>query len=139
MNIERLRILIAYMRKLPAKAADHFDMSTWFTGNLKRMNKNGFIQDKKDVMACGTSACALGWAATVPLFQKQGLQVYAVRNDFELSGKKTGGLDNTVRGKAFFDLTDNQFSELFGINENLSTPEEWADHAEDFIHNYEPE
>ncbi len=51
MNIERLQHLITVLENVPA---ERFDLAEW---------------------QCGTTACAVGWAALDPVFNKQGLRL----------------------------------------------------------------
>lgn len=81
---KRLATLINYMRTLPASADRHFDMSTWFNRNLNSLKRgapqmikipeDGLVKDAV-LNICGTSACALGWATTIPAFSRAGLKL----------------------------------------------------------------
>ncbi len=53
MNRHRLEVLSKFLRTLPVKK---FDIETW----------------RSD---CGTTACAIGWACTIPEFQEAGLEI----------------------------------------------------------------
>lgn len=57
----RLLKLAAFLRKLPRK---RFDYTRWVGPDWKGS------QD----LSCGTTGCALGWAAAMPAFQKLGLR-----------------------------------------------------------------
>ncbi len=59
---ERLMALRTYLLNLPAGAV--FDMNTW-----------GAANDEPTEDYCGTAACALGWAATMPEFKAMGLSL----------------------------------------------------------------
>lgn len=62
-------MLAKFLRKVPA---ERFDMSYW--GKVE----NGDLTGKTLCLkrnACGTSACALGWATQVPSFKKAGLKL----------------------------------------------------------------
>lgn len=127
----RLTVLIAFMSKLPKAAAEHFDMGTWHehTGYHEHV-KAGEPIKKNDLLSCGTSACALGWAATVPSFQKAGLSTYmsapfgSIR--FAVKGEQLSPYDAASR---FFDI-DGEEARLFfstkGPCYQAKTPQQWA-------------
>lgn len=58
MNRERLTILAEFLEK--GEFPGRFDMSVWAD------------QWTNDQPMCGTSACAAGWAATIPAFREAG-------------------------------------------------------------------
>jgi len=58
----RLLALAKFLRGLPA---ERFDMREWVGKDWK-----GGAD-----LSCGTTACALGWATTMPLFRKLGLRL----------------------------------------------------------------
>ena len=58
----RLLKLAAFLRTLPR---DRFDYKRWVGADWK---------GKQD-LSCGTTACALGWAATIPAFRRLGLRL----------------------------------------------------------------
>lgn len=47
------------------------------------MGEWGFSEDNGRP-ACGTSACALGWATSIPSFRKQGLRMYTLDNGYTI-------------------------------------------------------
>jgi hypothetical protein len=57
-HAHRLRLLIEKLESLPRKA---FDFSMWASGKLQSEPQ------------CGTTACAGGWATTIPVFRRAGL------------------------------------------------------------------
>lgn len=59
---ERLAILAEFLEKFEETAKQRFDMGVWFEDN-----------DLFDL--CGAAACALGWAATIPVLRREGLQL----------------------------------------------------------------
>lgn len=67
MNIERLTKLAELLDTVPP---ERFNMDYWGLAsaysNLKELN----------VAECGTSACALGWACSIPEFQAAGLHLH---------------------------------------------------------------
>lgn len=64
----RLLVLAEFLEKLPG---ERFDYSVWV----------GVDWQGKSDLSCGTSACALGWAATIPEFQHLGLRLARERGD----------------------------------------------------------
>ena len=68
----RLRKLADFLDKVPEY---EFDYSTWSKGNLFKYWGEGYINAfmKRKITTCGTTACALGWAATMPYFNRLGL------------------------------------------------------------------
>lgn len=65
-NKERLEILADFLAKVPV---NHFDLSSWICRSS--ITQEDLIQHK-----CGTSACAVGWACTIPEFMEQGLSMH---------------------------------------------------------------
>lgn len=61
-HAKRLLALAGFLEKLPRK---RFDYSRWV----------GFDWKRKADLSCGTPACALGWATTMPRFRKLGLRL----------------------------------------------------------------
>jgi hypothetical protein len=74
--VKRLTTLATFMEKLPASANKHFKMRQWFLHTGDHEHDIGFEVERKDMNHCGTVACALGWAATVPSFRKAGLKLH---------------------------------------------------------------
>lgn len=60
----RLLKLAAFLEKLPP---ERFSLATWV---------GRFWAGKQD-LSCGTTACAMGWAATMPEFRRLGLRLYS--------------------------------------------------------------
>lgn len=106
MNRERLiRLrdeLRAEMKKL--SKTRHFDMRTWF-----RVDEPEVGIEQREVV-CGTSACALGVACTIPEFRDAGLHLECRRGEYY---PKFG--EETTYGAAekFFDITFDQTHFIF--------------------------
>lgn len=116
----RLNTLIAFMEKLPKSANKHFYMGFWFNHGGDHDHKFGNVVTKESLRHCGTTACALGWAATIPSFRKAGLYVETV-----VRGEKPFD-----RAKDFFDINYAQTAELFSpLHEAPKTPKQWAKQA----------
>ena len=101
----RLLKLADFLQKLPRK---RFDYQSWVGDDW---------QGKAD-LSCGTTACALGWATTIPSLRKAGLRLYK-RDDG--SGTYVTLKDRTSRG------SEAAGAEVFGITVGeaayLFTPE----------------
>lgn len=65
MNLHRLVVLETKLRSIPES---RFDISTWV--GTKELPWGG-----AEDLSCGTVACALGWAATIPEFRELGLRL----------------------------------------------------------------
>lgn len=66
----RLMALVTLLRKLPRK---RFNYATWVGHNW----------GGKADLSCGTVACALGWATTIPSLRRAGLRLEAYSTDEE--------------------------------------------------------
>lgn len=122
MNEKRLLKLAAVLKTVPAK---HFDMGHWAGGEYDEegvqleAGKSLFgAKGQGTPKTCGTTACAMGWACTIPEFKSAGL--------------KMRGFNPTFRGEhsfraaaEFFDLTPYEVDYLFGA-ENERTPKQEA-------------
>lgn len=118
MNLKRLNHLIRYMKKLSPEATEHFDMQLWI--NHPKALKDNFT--RKNLMSCGTTACALGWAASLPSFKKAGLKLNA----------QARGYTNLAHAEVFFGLNKREAMALFAMY-NVRSPAEWARVAEEKI------
>lgn len=75
-----------------------FNMDLWGDGN------------ERGTPACGTVACALGWASAVPSLRRAGVEL---RHSGSPSWSEfTGGSPRSV-GRHVFDMTDDQFTDIF--------------------------
>jgi hypothetical protein len=128
--VRRLTKLADYMAKLPASANKHFNMGSYFdhNGDHQLVADNGLT--KKHLMDCGTTACAFGWAATVPAFRKAGLSMDA-EGEFSLRGCASIYCDEIA--KTFFDIDSVQQAHLFGSRTFIKTPKQWAKYCREFI------
>lgn len=70
MNKKRLLKLAGFLEALPPK---RFDYNAWV----------GDDWAGKQDLSCGTTACALGWAATIPAFRKLGLQLFKPESKYD--------------------------------------------------------
>lgn len=96
----RLLVLADFLDRLPWH---RFDLTSWVGCAWKG------AQD----LSCGTTACALGWAATIPEFRDLGLRL---RRNGEPGGNgfpTVDGLDPYATASVIFGLTLEEFDRLF--------------------------
>lgn len=72
---------------------------------------------------CNTPACALGWACSIPAFQKKGLSLTFLR---EKAGREITELTKELFGC---------FQEIFrgSLEAQIRTPQDWALHAREYL------
>ena len=118
LTYRRMMKLVEYMESLPKSANRHFDMQMYF---IHRGDHEHDISDKptvEDLHTCGTTACAAGWACTMPYFRRLGLRRagdYVVNEDdiFNLVDRD---------GQVAYEL----WSWFFGSENEDKTPKQWA-------------
>lgn len=147
--VKRLSTLCDFFEKMPKKLYDNFNMSHFFEhrshGHDHKVIVDGIVNPKA-MHVCGTSACALGWAASIPAFQKAGLAmnidvyretglnekgkevvrgVRATDTNFLVDGEKMGAVEAATK---FFDIPSGIAEEIFGGGPDggADTPKEWA-------------
>ena len=125
--VRRLTKLADYMETVPR---NKFSMAYWFQHARAGTHTHRFGRtlSAKDMNHCGTKACAVGWAATMPEFQRLGLRI----------APKEAGIAPFSKAKKVFDLTTAQAHYLFGYtdeygNVSVFTPKQWAKRARTFI------
>lgn len=70
----RLRVLADFLATVPENL---FDLREWFVRSREPSPDSPLVaQLECGATACGTSACAMGWAATIPEFRALGLTLY---------------------------------------------------------------
>lgn len=126
----RLTKLIEFMEKLPPAADQHFHMDAYVAHGGDHTHKVPRIPTQKDLLTCGTTACAAGWAASVPSFQKAGFRLGITRDwgSPRIVPRFRRFRDGTALCK-FFAITNWQMFELFSAGLRVKTPKEWADRA----------
>ena len=132
-RFDRLAQLAVYLRHVPK---ERFQMASWAEGKpfCGVMDPPEAEHPKP---ACGTTACAMGWATTYPPFRKAGLKMEWDLND------KTGLGDGVIQYKdedgfhaarAFFNLPKDHAEYLFGgLSRRTETPVKVAERLEDYI------
>lgn len=103
----RLLKLAAFLEKLPRKRFDYASVV-------------GYDWQGKPDLSCGTTACAIGWAAAMPQFQKLGLKLDfdPVYGNSRLEGGVAKGKYNP--GTAIFEISDDEWDYLFQPGWNLT-------------------
>lgn len=113
MNAERLLLLADKLDEVHALTPKQFNYNHWVGRDW---------QGKSD-LSCGTQACALGWATTIPEFRALGLKLvgssYSFQGHVELDTR-----DNSIPRNDFdaavevFNITSSQAYYLFAPEEN---------------------
>jgi len=137
--VRRLTKLADYMDALPPEARRHFDMTHWLGhGRKHTLEQHGFksgqpIRSAESLLSCGTSACAAGWASTIPSFRRLGFRI-EVDLDDPFGGKPVYcGLEENQALSRFFDIQRESVNELFGYDVKAHTPKQWAKHCRRFL------
>jgi len=133
------RRLLALADKLEEVPRDRFNFSSWV----------GEDWGGKQDLSCGTTACALGWATTIPMLRKAGLYLRKSRSRFSkdrgevvLKGLKRvkDGCDLnhiSIRSAAVvFGITTEDARDLFIPGFRFSaniTPKQLAKHIREFV------
>jgi len=102
MNKKRLMMLVELLEKLPRK---RFDYSTWV----------GETWGGKPDLSCGTTACALGWATTIPCLRRAGLRLEH-RGENQRQVTLPSGESGEWAGAKVFDISDEEALFLFMPN-----------------------
>jgi hypothetical protein len=129
MHRNRLLKLAAFLRKLPR---ERFNYGLWV----------GHSWEGNPDLSCGTSACAFGWATTIPSLRASGLRLVR-RNDFDYgqpgwrnpkTGRTTIGYERASR--EVFGLSADEAHHLFIPSWPLgseASPQQVADHIVGFV------
>lgn len=134
---ERLLKLCDYMESLPDDADQHFSMKSFVrhdgTGHRHETPRNPKAQD---FLTCGTSACALGWACTMPEFADLGLYLNSTgyRESVEGHAEVFPGLEDEEPNDG-----DCKWAILFEGWNRDATPKAWATRARALIKSWTPE
>ena len=95
----RLLQLVDVLRKLPVK---RFNYSTWVGKDW------GGAPD----LSCGTTACALGWATTIPALRRAGLRLGKIPNDDDFQPFAPHMVGDTPS----YDSSEYVAAEVFGLS-----------------------
>lgn len=120
--VKRLTKLADFMESVPRH---RFSMERWFWHKGRHSHLIGPTVTRKALEHCETTACALGWAATIPLFRRAGLAIQT----------NLGGTEAPLLGATdVFDIDYSAARELFYSDiEKIKTPKQWAKHCRRFI------
>lgn len=115
MNVRLLTILADFLDQLPS---DQFDLHTWLeTGNLNdKAVAELTVAEMLAEKDCGTTACAIGWACTIPEFQEAGLKYHYDYDGIYVGQPPADGVTDgsTIQQVArLLDLTIFQANHLF--------------------------
>lgn len=149
MNKSRLLVLANFLSELKETKTEHFNMGGWGVKELaeveqkdQKINLNachGVFKVEKE-FECHTTACALGWAAQMPYFNKKGLTVGWGRGAFKdgvpvepdteysarISLKGHGEIGEINIAEQFFGLTYDEAMFVFGDQGPHETPKQAA-------------
>lgn len=134
--VRRLTKLADYMASLPKSANEHFNMNFFFhhpgEHSHPEIPRAGEIKPNA-LEVCGTSACAAGFATTIPAFRKAGLKLKIYGGGS--TGVAFGGIrPGTWRPlSTFFDISTAQTEHLFGPHGWVTTPRQWARRCRIFL------
>jgi hypothetical protein len=125
----RLLKLAAFLEKLPRKRFDYGKWARWDSTDAA---------DLSGAPSCGTAACALGWATTMPAFRRLGLYMNSPGNIWAIPavrGTKRYGIDAARR---IFGISGSDAMRLFVAGEfnGLSvdaTAKQVAKHIRKFV------
>lgn len=79
-NVEALKQMIRVLREVQddEELRDRFDLESWFSGEAVEDGTDW--KDGRLVPACGTTACACGFAGLDPWFNAQGFELRATKD-----------------------------------------------------------
>lgn len=113
-----------------------FQMSVWF----RKLDEHGRIapfdrpRHKPRANECGTVGCALGWATTIPAFQRAGLALKCDKNFGEWVPALTGRRLESFRvAEEFFHLTEVEAGLLFSPRLGHRTIVQVANNIRQFV------
>jgi hypothetical protein len=138
-HIKRLTTLADFLEKLPRKA---FNLEGWVqdkdTGRLTEyfedfdlpvFTKNEELKKgikPETMISCGTTACAVGWAGSIPEFCKAGFRIVSAGAHVTPT---YGGSQSWDAVHRFFELTEFEANRLFSMSEypnDKGTPKQVA-------------
>lgn len=113
---KRLLTLAKFLLTVPE---DNFDLSTWRAGDC-----SGFVTDEKlNNHTCGTTACAVGWACSIPEFINLGLHMPLHRVSAWSSYPVFSGQVSWDAVEKFFGITQEESKYLFQSDYYYGTSE----------------
>lgn len=119
----RILKLCDFMERLPRAATRHFYMGSFLIDESEGHNHAPPETPSDLLHSCKTTACALGWAATMPYFRKRGCR-------FQKNGVLKGvSVVVPIGGK--------KWGPLFGGWNFDRTPKQWAKRARRLVREWE--
>jgi hypothetical protein len=122
------------------KNAAGTEMKQWVShqGRVATIDVHGIKDagkvERKHLLECGMAACAVGWACTIPAFQKEGLMMRAgVYLDDTNLRPFFDGEEHFDAVMKFFDIDETRARRLFGPYRSVRTPQEWAKSARQIV------
>lgn len=117
------RRLLKLADKLDTVPRKQFDYSAWVGDDWKGAPD----------LSCGTTACALGWATTIPSFRRLGLKLNTDWNEVTM-----GEYRNFYAAALLFELSERDAMYLFapGPSEVDATPKQVAKKIRQFVKDY---
>lgn len=105
--------LVKLFHLILAAPTVHFNMNAWRYDKKRKSNEvpNEAIIEHK----CGTTACALGWAAADPEFNRSGLRFDEFTPEFK--SKHTGSRHSGFDAGTFFGLMYRESHDLFNVTD----------------------
>ncbi len=123
MHKERLLLLASFLEDVDS---NKFDLRSW---RFDPEYADALTDSKLKDTSCGTTACAIGWACTIPVFQKAGLLFKGISPRYE-------GRAGWTAVAAFFEITLFEAKVLFSndfYNVHVSTPSGVSERIEEFV------
>lgn len=111
-HARRLQTLADLLRVIPE---DNFNLNSWInpcSPNYDRVDLDFARKEPDQLYACGTVACAVGWAASIKEFRRAGFKIN--RGSPYFQGKKDRPFyKGWSAAEAFFGLSGNKAEYLF--------------------------
>lgn len=153
-HVQRLKKLAEFLEGLPI---GKFNLNTWCSISTEDEQLVDQLKAKEEVVyssyergpqvaakdiKCGSTACALGWAASIPEFMKQGLGLYVDGDRLNFSSSVDGEVVfitadgekymNYKAGEKFFGITYDEAEWLFSPDSYLEGYDDEDENDEDF-------
>lgn len=112
-NIERLKTLANFLRNLDEMV---FSISQWYDAIMSKSVNNITRPDAVEFAhECGSTACALGWAVTIPEFKEAGLTLSIIGAEpFTYPTPYFEGFGGYVAASKFFSIPQSISQNFFG-------------------------
>lgn len=127
----KLLLALADFLENDPRVEGHFDMAHVLAengGDLFRTKRG-----KPDLHACGTAACAMGWAPTVPSIRRAGLSYVKLRAGDWYIGVHGIACDFIDAAEDIFDIAGSDADYLFYPRDGHRTPKQVARNIRQFV------